>query len=87
VPIKPDDISSDANREAWKVLRKWTKPFLTAFSDSDPITAGGDKVMQKLIPGCEGQSHTTIKNGGHFLQEDQGIKLAEVVVTFIAANS
>lgn len=62
------------------------KAFLTAFSDSDPITAGGDKVMQKLIPGCKGQQHTTIAQGGHFLQEDQGEELAKVVANFITAN-
>ncbi len=86
VPITSDDPASDANRAAWGVLGQWQKPFLTAFSDSDPITAGGDEVMQKVIPGCAGQEHTTIVNGGHFLQEDQGEKLAEVVVRFIAAN-
>ncbi|MCL6416605.1 haloalkane dehalogenase [Aestuariirhabdus sp. Z084] len=83
VPITPDNPASEKNRAAWKVLSQWHKPFLTAFSDSDPITAGGDKLMQKLIPGCAGQDHTTIANGGHFLQEDQGETLAEVVVTFI----
>jgi haloalkane dehalogenase len=59
---------------------------LTAFSDNDPITSGGDKIMQKLIPGTKGQAHTTIVNGGHFLQEDQGDKLAEVIIDFIAAS-
>ncbi|MEC8427357.1 MAG: haloalkane dehalogenase, partial [Pseudomonadota bacterium] len=68
------------------VLSQWSKPFLTAFSDSDPITAGGDKLMQKLIPGTKGQNHTTIVNGGHFLQEDQGEILAQVVAEFIQAN-
>lgn len=86
VPITPDDPASDKNRAAWKVLSQWQKPFLTAFSDSDPITAGGDKLMQKLIPGTKGQHHTTIINGGHFLQEDQGEALADVVVKFIADN-
>ncbi|GAA6151361.1 haloalkane dehalogenase [Pseudoteredinibacter isoporae] len=86
VPITPDDPASEANRAAWGVLTQWNKPFLTAFSDSDPITKGGDAVMQKLIPGCQGQEHTTIVNGGHFLQEDQGEKLAEVVAAFVAAN-
>ena len=42
--------------------------------------------MQKLIPGTQGQAHTTIVNGGHFLQEDQGEALAAVVNMFIAAN-
>jgi len=86
VPIIPTDPAAEKHRAAWVVLMKWDKPFLTAFSDSDPITAGGDKLMQKLIPGTQGQAHTTIVNGGHFLQEDQGEVLAEVVVRFIAAN-
>jgi len=87
VPITPDDDASAKNRAAWKVLSQWKKPFLTAFSDSDPITAGGDKLLQKLIPGTKGQKHTTIINGGHFLQEDQGESLAEVVVNFISINN
>jgi haloalkane dehalogenase len=86
VPITPDDPASEKNRAAWQVLGQWQKPFLTAFSDSDPITAGGDKLMHKLIPGTRGQAHTTIVGAGHFLQEDQGERLAEVVVTFIAAT-
>lgn len=86
VPITPDDPASEKNRAAWQVLGQWQKPFLTAFSDSDPITAGGDKLMHKLIPGTRGQAHTTIVNAGHFLQEDQGERLAEVVVKFIAAT-
>ena len=86
VPTTPDNPASAANRAAWQVLGQWHKPFLTAFSDSDPVTAGGDKVMQKLIPGTRGQAHTTIIGAGHFLQEDQGEQLAEVVVKFIAAT-
>lgn len=70
-----------------EVLSQWKKPFLTAFSDSNPITAGGDKLMQKLIPGTKGQKHTTIINGGHFLQEDQAENLAEAVVNFLSYHS
>jgi haloalkane dehalogenase len=86
VPVTPEDPAAAPNRAAWEVLSQWQKPFLTAFSDSDPITAGVDADMQKLIPGCQGQAHTTIENGGHFLQEDQGEALAQVVVNFIQAN-
>lgn len=84
VPTSSDDPASDDNKAAWEVLKKWDKPFLTAFSDSDPVTGGGEKVFQKLVPGTKGQPHTTIKNGGHFLQEDQGEALAQVVNDFIA---
>lgn len=86
VPTTTDNPETKANRQAWEVLQQYTKPFITAFSDSDPVTAGGDKIMQKLIPGCQGQAHTTIVQGGHFLQEDQGEQLADVLLTFISAN-
>ncbi len=86
VPTKPDDPASDANRQAWGVLKAWNKPFITAFSDSDPVTAGGDTYFQKWVPGCQGQAHTTIENGGHFLQEDQPEALAKVLIQFIQSN-
>lgn len=85
VPITPDDPASAANRAAWQILEAWEKPFLTAFSDNDPITRGGDLVMQKRIPGARGQTHTTIVGGGHFLQEDRGEELARVVIDFLKA--
>ena len=69
------------------MLYRWEKPFLTAFSDNDPVTRGADAVLQKLIPGAKGQPHTTIIGGGHFLQEDKGEELARVVVDFIARTS
>jgi haloalkane dehalogenase len=84
VPTKPDDPAAADNRKAWEVLSAFTKPFLTAFSDGDPITRGGERVFQKLIPGAQGQLHTTIKEAGHFLQEDKGEEFARVVVDFIA---
>ena len=87
VPISPDDPAAPANRKAWEVLSAFGKPFLTAFSDHDPVTAGGDEVLQKLIPGAKGQPHTTIKGGGHFLQEDCGEEFARVVVDFMAKAS
>jgi haloalkane dehalogenase len=83
VPTTPDDPASAANRKAWEVLLRWEKPFLTAFSDSDPITKGGDRIFQRLIPGAKGQPHTTIAGAGHFLQEDKGEELAGVVVNFL----
>ena len=86
VPISPDDPAAEANRAAWTVLETFDKPFLTAFSDSDPITGGSDHVLQARIPGAAGQPHTTIVGGGHFLQEDRGPELAQVVVDFITAT-
>ena len=86
VPETPDDPSANANRQAWKTLRGWSKPFLTAFSDGDPITRGADSVFQQEIPGAQGQHHQVLAGAGHFLQEDQGGKLAEIVVEFIQST-
>ena len=86
VPTTPEDPAAGANRAAWEALADWKKPFLTAFSDGDPITGGGNAIFERTVPGAQGQPHTTIEGGGHFLQEDKGPELAEVVVQFVATN-
>lgn len=86
VPIRPEDPASEANRRAWDAFGRWEKPFLTAFSDRDPITRGGERVWQKHVPGARGQHHVTIRGAGHFLQEDRGEELASVLVEFIRSN-
>ena len=86
VPTSPEDPAAADNRAAWEVLGRWEKPFLTAFSDQDAITRGGERVFQKLVPGAQGMPHTTLTGGGHFLQEDVGPELAGVVVDLIAAT-
>jgi haloalkane dehalogenase len=83
VPASPEDPAAPANRRAWEALRRWEKPFLTAFSDHDPITHGADRLLQEAIPGARDQPHTIIAGGGHFLQEDRGPELAAVVVDFL----
>ncbi len=87
VPVTPDDPAAQPNREAWAVLKRWQKPFLTAFSDSDPVMRGGDRIFQQLVPGAAGQPHTTIEGAGHFLQEDRGEALAEVVIRFMQGTA
>jgi haloalkane dehalogenase len=84
VPTRPDDPAGEANRAAWRSLERFERPFLTAFSDSDPVTKGAEKPMHKRIPGAAGQPHVTIARAGHFLQEDAGEEIAQVVVDFIA---
>lgn len=85
VPTQPDDPASAANREAWKVLSAFEKPFHTAFSDGDPITRGMDRGMRKRIPGAQAVAHTVIKGAGHFLQEDKGEEIAQFMLAQMQA--
>jgi haloalkane dehalogenase len=86
VPTTPTDPAHDANVAAWATLRAWTKPFLTCYSDGDPITRGADRKFLREVPGTTGQTHCTIEGAGHFLQEDRGEQLGEVLAAFVAAN-
>ena len=86
VPVEADDPQAMANARAWEVLARFDKPVLTAFSDGDLIFKNGDRPFQKYIPGSRDQPHVTIKNGGHFLQEDQGEAFAEAVLVFLGQN-
>lgn len=86
VPITPDDPAAEANRRAWEVLRSWEKPFLCAFSDSDPITRGGGAAFQQLVPGTGRVDHVTIAGAGHFLQEDRGEEVGRAIAAFVAAH-
>jgi len=87
VPTTPDDPESANNRKAWaEVLTKWKKPCITLFGDKDPITAGAEKLYHKLIPGTKDQKHQILEGGGHFIQEDKGPELTDLIIQFINDN-
>jgi len=86
VPTRPDDPERQNNERAWEIFKRWEKPFLTLFSNRDPITRGGHKIFQRLVPGAQGQPHAVTRGAGHFLQEDKGAEVAQAIVTFILAN-
>ena len=86
LPTGVDDPEAKINRGLWRKLVKWPKPVLTAFSDSDPITGGGEQIFQRLMPGAKGQPHVTVEAAGHFLQEDKGEELAQVIVDFMRST-
>ncbi len=86
VPNTPDDPASEANRAAWRRLAAWDKPFLVAFSDRDPITGAMAPVLKRAIPGAAGLDHPVLSGAGHFLQEDAGERLGEIIAGFVAAH-
>ncbi|MBS0331879.1 MAG: haloalkane dehalogenase [Proteobacteria bacterium] len=83
VPVEADQASVRENKAAWEVLSKFDKPFVTAFSDGDAVTRGGEAVFQERVPGAKGQPHVTL-HGGHFLQEDSPDEIVDVIDGMIA---
>jgi haloalkane dehalogenase len=83
VPIRPDDPGAAEMRNARDVFSKWTKPCLVMFSDGDPVTKGGDKMMRALIPSAKDQPEIVIEGAGHFLQEEKGEELAKNILDFM----
>ncbi len=86
VPTSVDDPAAPANRAAWEVFKAWEKPLICCFSDSDPVTAGGDKAFIELVPGASGQPHVTVEKAHHFLQEDAAPQLAQIIVDAVRAK-
>ena len=65
------------------MLTSWAKPFLLAFSDGDPTTGAMAPVFRKLVPGTNGLDHPVVTGAGHFLQEDAGTRLGDIVAGFV----
>ena len=86
VPLFPDDPAIPDHEAAWTVLATFDKPFLTAFSDGDPVTRGGEKAFQERVAGAKGVAHVTIHGAGHFLQEDKGEEVAQAILDFVRAH-
>ena len=87
VPTMKTSPSLAAQAKAWEFFSQYQKPFLCAFGDDDPVSKGGDLPFLDKVPGTAGQPHTTIKGGGHFVQEDNPEELCQVIAAFIRANS
>jgi len=86
VPTSVDDPAVPANKAAWDVFKAWDKPLICCFSDSDPVSAGGDVPWMKLVPGAAGQAHVTVENAHHFFQEDGAPQLAQIVIDAVSAE-
>lgn len=80
IPLLANEPEVTENKAAWEVLKHFDKPFMCAFADDDPVTAGGDRVFLNAVPGCKRAEHRTIGPAGHFLQQDQPEQCVEAIL-------
>ncbi len=86
LPLTRNDVGARIGRRTMRALEAFDRPFVTAYSDGDPATRGWESVFQERVPGARGQEHVTIPGAGHFLQEDAGGQLGQVIVDVIATT-
>jgi haloalkane dehalogenase len=83
--LTPASACARVNRRTMHALAEFDGPFLTAFSDADPATRGWAEVLQAHVPGAAGRAHVTMEDAGHFVQEDRGAELADVVAGLVGS--
>jgi haloalkane dehalogenase len=84
VPTEEEAPGAKEMREVADALRRWEKPALVAFSDSDPVfhyPRAGERFVD-WIPTVSDQ--VRIEGAAHFLQEDRGEQIGAEIVRFLA---
>ena len=86
VPTSDDQPGATEMRAVADELSRWDKPALVAFSDEDPVfpyPRAGER-FTTLIPRAAEQ--VRIEGAAHFLQEDRGERIAELVLEFVRGS-
>ncbi len=88
IPTRPDSPDSVTNREAWRRLADFDRPFRTGFGAQEPTLrfVAVDEHFQRHVKGATGQRHERFPSAGHYLQEDAGERVAASLNEFIATN-
>jgi len=82
VATRPGHPSAAAMLDVRERLRKFDRPALVLFSDSDPIFGrAAAEEMAALLPSSE--LDPPLEGAGHFLQEDRGEQLAARIADWI----
>ncbi|XP_068245432.1 haloalkane dehalogenase-like [Palaemon carinicauda] len=80
IPLSIDDPVAIENQRVAAILRKWEGPVLIAYSDREVFTISGKRFFESIFPyACT----STIQEAGHFLQEDQGPAVAQLILKFM----
>lgn len=82
IPVAVTDAEAIENQQLWLQWQQWQKPFLTIFSDTDPISEGEQQNFINRIPGAAGQNHRIVPNTNHYIREDVPQLMAQYFIDF-----
>ena len=85
VPIRLDHPGAYDNRVAIEELKKLELPVLLPWGAEDAITAPAEKHLRSIFKNVA--PSISIKGAGHFIQEDAGEEVAELIVEWMGGGT
>jgi haloalkane dehalogenase len=83
LPTSPEDPGAEAGQRVLEALRDDRRPTLMLWADSDPIIPPKTGERFAAAIGCD--QPRLIENASHFLQEDAGAEIGEVIADWLRA--
>jgi haloalkane dehalogenase len=83
LPTSPEDPGAEAGQRVLEALRDDRRPTLMLWADSDPIIP--PKTGERFAAAIGRDQPRLIKNASHFLQEDAGAEIGELMADWLRA--
>jgi len=84
LPLTPDAPGAEAGQQVLDALRSDTRPKLFLWADSDPVLPL--ETGERFAAALGGQIDHVIAGASHFLQEDAGREIGELIASWLASN-
>ena len=83
LPTSPEDPGAETGQRVLEALRDDRRPTLMLWADSDPIIP--PKTGERLAAAIGRDQPRVVKNASHFLQEDAGAEIGELIADWLRA--
>ena len=83
LPTSPEDPGAETGQRVLEALRDDRRPTLMLWADSDPIIP--PKTGERFAAAIGRDQPRVVKNASHFLQEDAGAEIGELIVDWLRA--
>ncbi|HLH13433.1 MAG TPA: haloalkane dehalogenase [Solirubrobacteraceae bacterium] len=84
IPLGPDGLGARAGQEVHEALKEDRRPTLILWADSDPVLPF--ETGERFAASIGREAPRKIENASHFLQEDQGPLIGELIADWLAGG-